>query len=138
MRSVVVCVLFLAASALLRAAHTDKPAPPIDEPRYDPATEVSMLGVVNEVHEVPRGNPLCGIHLLLRPELQESQLIDVYLGPAEFLKQFDIHFAKGDEVRVIGSKVKTANGSHVILVREVRKDQETLSCRRARGEPNWE
>jgi len=26
----------------------------------------------------------------------------------------------------------------VILVREVRKDAATLSCRRANGEPNWE
>jgi len=60
------------------------------------------------------------------------------LGPSAFVKQFEITFAKGDEVRVTGSKVKTANGTHVILVREVRKDQETLSCRRAKGEPNWE
>ncbi len=138
MRSKIACVLFLGASGLLRAAHTEKPAAPVDEPRYDPATEVNILGLVNEVREVPRGNPLCGIHLFLRPEMQESQIIDVYLGPADFLKQFDIHFAKGDEVRVTGSKVKTANGSHVILVREVRKDEATLSCRRASGQPNWE
>jgi len=138
MRSEMVCVLYLAGSAIVGAAVTEKTTTLVEEPRYDPATEVSILAIVNEVRDVPRGNPLSGIHLLLKSESQESQVIDVYLGPSAFIKQFEITFAKGDEVRVTGSKVKTANGTHVILVREVRKDQETLSCRRAKGEPNWE
>jgi hypothetical protein len=138
MRSAVSCVLFLAASGFLRAAVTEKSAAPAEDPRYDPATEVTVLAIVTDIREVPRGNPLNGVHLSVKPESQESQVIDVYLGPADFIKQFEIHFAKGDEVRVTGSRVKTANGSHVILVREVRKDLETLSCRRAKGEPNWE
>lgn len=138
MRSTIICVLCLAGSGFLRAAVTEKSAVPAEEPRYDPATEVSTLAIVTDIREVPRGNPMSGVHLSVKPESQESQVIDVYLGPADFIKQFEIHFAKGDEVRVTGSKVKTANGSHVILVREVRKDLETLSCRRAKGEPNWE
>jgi len=135
MRSEIVCVFLLAASAVLRATVTEKTNAPVDEPRYDPATEISILAIVTEVRDVPRGNPLSGIHLSVRTE---TLVFDAYLGPAEFVKQFDITFAKGDEVRVTGSKVKTANGNRLILVREVRKDQATLSCRRAKGEPNWE
>ncbi len=135
MRSIIVCVFLLAASAVLRAAVTEKTTAPVDEPRYDPATEVSILAIVTEVREVPHGNPLSGIHLSVRTE---SQVFDAHLGPAEFVRQFEITFAKGDEVRVTGSKVKTTNGNRVILVRQVRKDQATLSCRRAKGEPNWE
>ncbi|HLM98579.1 MAG TPA: hypothetical protein VK335_04820 [Bryobacteraceae bacterium] len=135
MRSIIVCVFLLAASAILRAAGTEKTTTPVDEPRYDPATEVSIVAIVTEVREVPHGSPLSGIHLSVKTE---SQALDAHLGPAEFVKQFEITFAKGDEVRVTGSKVKTANGTRVILVREVRKDAATLSCRRANGEPNWE
>ena len=135
MRSIIVCVSLLAASAVLRAAVTEKTSAIVDEPRYDPATEVSILAIVTEVREVPRGNPLSGIHLSVKTE---TQVFDAHLGPAEFVKQFEITFTKGDEVRVTGSKVKNGGGIRVILVREVRKDQATLSCRRAKGEPNWE
>ena len=135
MRSIIVCVSLLAASAVLRAAVTEKTSAIVDEPRYDPATEVSILAIVTEVREVPRGNPLSGIHLSVKTE---TQVFDAHLGPAEFVKQFEITFTKGDEVRVTGSKVKNGTGIRVILVREVRKDQATLSCRRAKGEPNWE
>jgi len=135
MRSEMVCVLLLAGSAMLRATVSEKTLAPVEQPRYDPATEISILGIVTDVREVPRGNPLRGIHLSVK---SESQVFDAYLGPTDFIKQFEITFSKGDEVRVTGSRVKTANGSHVLLVREVRKDQATLSCRRAKGEPNWE
>jgi len=135
MRSELVCVVFLAGTGLLHAAVTEKTAAPLEEPRYDSATEVTILATVTEVREVPRGNPLSGIHLSVKTE---TQAFDAYLGPADFLKQFEITFAKGDEVRVTGSKVKIGSGPHVILVREVRKDQATLACRRAKGEPNWQ
>ena len=102
MRSELVCAVFLAGTALLRAAVTEKTAAPVEEPRYDPATEVSVLATVTEVREVPRGNPLSGIHLSVKTE---TQAFDAYLGPTDFLKQFEITFAKGDEVRVTGSKV---------------------------------
>jgi len=138
MRFQIFCVLFLASVAVLPAAHTDKSAITVDEPRYDPATEVSVLVVVSEVRDVPRGNPLNGIHLIARSEAQESQILDLYLGPTDFIKQFEITFAKGDEAKVTGSKVKIASGPHLILVREIRKDSATLSCRRAKGVPNWE
>jgi hypothetical protein len=127
-------VLFLAASVVLNVTAPEKAAA-VQEPQYDPATEISILTAITEVREAPHGSSFSGIHLTVK---SDSQVLDVYLGPAEFVKQFDMRFAKGDEVRVTGSKVKTTNGSHVVLAREVRKEQATLFCRRARGEPNWE
>lgn len=134
MRSEMACILLLAASAVLPAATSEKSAV-VEEPRYDPATEISVLATITDVREVPRGNPLSGIHLTVK---SGSQVLDVHLGPAAFIKQFEIRFSKGDEVRLIGSMVKTGNGIHTLLAREVRKDQATLSCRRANGQPNWE
>jgi TonB family protein len=112
---------------------TQIPAP-VEEPLYDPATEVSITAVVTNVREVPRGNPLSGVHLSLR---LKSQAIDAHLGPADFVRQFKIHFAKGDKVKVTGSRVKNADGTGVILVREVSRGQAILSCRGAKGEPSW-
>jgi|SRR5579871_2111478 len=135
MRSVIVCLLLLSVVAFLGATVTEKTAPSVEEPRYDANTEVSLLAIVTETREVPPHDPLGGIHLLLKTE---TQVLDAYLGPAAFIKQFEITFAKGDEVKVTGSKVKNGIRPHVILVRELRKELTTLSCRRANGAPNWE
>ena len=134
MRSAVAFVLFLAGAAILRATLPEETTC-AEGPRYDPATEFTLLGTVTEVRDVPCDTPLAGIHLTVK---SLSQVFDVHLGPAKFIRQFEIRFLKGDEVRVTGSRVKSANGVHVVLAREVRKEQATLSCRRAKGEPNWE
>lgn len=134
MRPEMICALFLVGSAVLCATIPEK-ADAVDEPRYDPASEITILANITDVREVPRGSAFSGIHLSVK---WGTQVLDVYVAPTAFLKQFEMQFSKGDEVRVTGSRVKNGNGVHVILAREVRKDQATLSCRRARGEPNWQ
>jgi len=116
---------------LLLAAIPNKVASAEEQPAYDPATMVDVLAVVTDIREVPRGSPLAGIHLILK---EESGVLDAYLGPKDFVKQFEINFV----VQVIGSKVKMASGAYVVLAREVRKGETTLYCRRKKGEPNWE
>ena len=76
--------------------------------------------------------------MIVRPQTakSETQSIDVYLGPTAFIKDFEVTFAKGDRVHVIGSKVKYA-GRPLILAREVRRDSTTLYLRDERGTPNW-
>jgi hypothetical protein len=128
-------MVFTAFVVFLLAAIPNKVAPAEEQPAYDPATMVDVLAVVTDIREIPRGSPLAGIHLILK---EESGVLDAYLGPKDFVKQFEITFAKGDEVQVIGSKVKTAGGAYVVLAREVRKGETTLYCRRKKGEPNWE
>ena len=66
------------------AASSDQTAQAEPEPRYDSATTVDMMTLVADLREVPRGNPLNGTHLLVRPESakENSETIDVYLGPA--------------------------------------------------------
>jgi hypothetical protein len=45
-------------------------------------------------------------------------------------------FAKGDQVEVIGSKVKGTD-TEVVIAREVKKDGKVLTLRNAQGIPAW-
>lgn len=119
---------------LLAAAGT----PQEQEPRYEPATVVSTRMVVAEVKDVPKGSPLAGVHLLARPESAraDSEPVDVYLAPADFMKQMDLTFHPHDRIDVTGSKVKLG-AAPVILAREVRRDTSTIYIRDEKGEPVW-
>jgi DNA/RNA endonuclease YhcR with UshA esterase domain len=103
------------------------------EPRYNPATVVDLTGRVSAVREIPRNKPLSRLHLLMSTETGE---IDAYLGPVEFLKEFEMTFSAGDKVQIIGSKV-SFGGRPVVLVREVRKGEIFLYLRDRIGYPNW-
>ena len=132
--------VFLSLAPLLMAlaATSDRKAPAEPEPRYDAATTIDTMVVVTDAKEVPAGNPLSGAHLIVRPESARigSETMDVYLGPADYLKGFDCHFAKGDRIQVKGSKIKY-NGSTVVLAREVRLNATTLYLRDGSGVPYW-
>jgi hypothetical protein len=130
-------VLFFCAAPLLLAL-----AAPSDqkdaEPRYDTATNIDLMVVVADVKEVAAGNPLSGMHLLVRPESAKSnsETTDVYLAPDDYLKDFGCHFAKGDKIQVKGSKVRY-NGGPAVLAREVRQESTTVYLRDEHGVPYW-
>jgi hypothetical protein len=115
-----------------------KEAAPASEPRYDTGSSVDNMVVVADVKEVAAGNPLDGMHLIVRPESARgnSETTDVYLAPDEYLKDFGCHFAKGDRIQVKGSKVKF-NGGSVVLAREVRLESTTVYLRDEQGVPYW-
>lgn len=125
----VLCVAFAGA-----AKAGDVPA----EPHYDTATVVSLDMVVTEVREVTKGQPMAGIHLLARLESSkaDSETTDVWVGPVDFVKMFEITFHKDDHLSITGSKSKFA-GAQVILAREVRRSDTTLYIRDAKGDPVW-
>lgn len=104
------------------------------EPRYDPAKVVNILGTVADIREVAYPGPLSGLHLAVKAD---AGTIDTYLGPMDFLKGFEVTFAKGDRIQVVGSKVKF-RGSDVVLAREVSRDGTILYLRDAQGRPYWE
>ena len=134
-----VVVFFLVAPLLLGlTASSGQTAQAEPEPRYDSATTVDMMTVVADVREVPRGNPLSGSHLMVRLDSakEASETIDIYLGPANSLKDFEVTFAKGNRVQVIGSKVKYG-GAPVVLARQVRRESTTLYLRDENGTPYW-
>lgn len=134
-------LIFCAAPLLvaLAASSSQKDTAPAAEPRYDASTNIDVMVVVADVKEVAPGNPLSGMHLLVRPESSKanSETIDVYLAPDDYLKDFGCHFTKGDRIQVKGSKVKY-NGGPVVLAREVRLEATTVYLRDEHGVPYWD
>jgi len=118
------------SAASVSAADKDPKAP---GPSYDTATVIDIQAKVSAVREVPKGNPMDGLHLMVQ---SGSESLDVYVGPPEFVKVFEVKFTKGDQVHVIGSKVNF-EGSTIVLAREVSIGTVTLLCRDKDGEPLW-
>lgn len=102
--------------------------------KYDPVTEVEIKGTVEEVKEVPktRGGAV-GLHLLVKTE---QGVMEVHLGPKSFAEKQQFTFAKGDQLEVIGSKVKNSNAD-ALIAREVKKGGKTLTLRNAQGIAAW-
>jgi hypothetical protein len=100
---------------------------------YNPATETTVKGTVEEVKTVSGRRGWHGIHLMLKTE---DKTLDVHLGPEAFLKEKGFSFAKGDELEVLGSRT-TYRGGEAIIAREVKKGGETLVLRNEQGIPQW-
>ncbi len=110
-------------------------APETSPPKYDPQTETKMKVKVDDVKLPPKGSPKEVVHLLAK---EGTDMVDVYLCPKAFLDEMGVSFSKGDDIALIGSKVKQ-NGADLflILAREVVKGDVTLVLRDGKGEPVW-
>jgi len=106
------------------------PAGPV--PAYEVKNEVQITGNVAGVREVTSG-PLQGIYLMVKTDGRSAE---IYLGPADFVKMFDLQFKNGKEVEVVGSKVKFED-KNLVLGREVTIGPVTMVLRDATGAPNW-
>lgn len=101
--------------------------------RYDPATEITVKGSVENVTELTGRRGWKGTHLILKTD---AETLAVHVGPSAFLSQNQFSVAKGDQVEVTGSKVTRATGT-VLIAREIKKDGKTLVLRDASGVPQW-
>ena len=122
-------ISFAAAPKLAGADKKMNPAP-----SYEVATESTVVVLIADIREVPKTDPLGGVHLTVK---SKGDTLDVYVAPAEFVKIFDITFKKGQEIEVTGSKVKFG-GEDVILAREIQVDRTTLVLREKDGTPLWQ
>lgn len=129
------CKVFLAIAIVAVLAVTlgfagQKPTPPA----YDFATEVTIKGTVEEVKdfECPVSGGM-GAHLMVK---DKDRTWTVHLALSRFLKDYDFSFAKGDEVEVLGSKVKLGD-SEAILARKIIRGNQTFTFRDKSGKPLW-
>ena len=100
---------------------------------YDPKAEVTLSGSVEDVQQQAGQYGWSGTHLMLKAD---GQAVEAHLGPSSYVNGSGFAFRKGDQVQVVGSKVKM-NGKDVLLAREVSKDGKTLILRNAQGVPMW-
>ena len=96
---------------------------------YDPTTETTVTGTVEDVMQVAHGGRSTGTHLKLKTN---AEVIEVQLGPTLYLESQKFAVAKGDTITVTGSKVKDS-----IVAREVKKGDTTLTLRDSQGVPKW-
>jgi hypothetical protein len=100
---------------------------------FDPGTVITVTGSVLKETRVDRGAGHAGVHLLVRTPEGE---IPVHLGPDFWVDEQGLKLAPGDVVTVKGSRI-TFEGAPAIIAEEVRRGQETLVLRDARGVPAW-
>jgi len=100
---------------------------------YNPATEVTLQGTVQELKQFTGPRGMVGTDVVLKTDTEN---LDVRLGPAAFLTQNKFELAKGDQIQVTASKVQL-NGADILLAREVKKGEQTLTLRDAQGFPVW-
>ena len=104
-------------------------------PKYDGATEATLKGVVDDVHD--RQCPISGglgSHFNLK--MADGKILEVHLATTKFVKSYELVFNKGDEVQVIGSKVEF-EGAGAILAREVKRGNDDFVFRDPQGKPIW-
>lgn len=100
---------------------------------YDPGTETTVRGTVEQVKQVSGRHGWNGTHLVLKTE---AGPLEVHAGPSSYLSGQGFSFAQGDGVEVLGSKVKTGD-SEALIAREIKKEGKTLVLRNAQGVPQW-
>lgn len=121
-------LLVLVSTTLLASAAFSQAAP-----KYDPATETTFKGIVEELKLVPPsgGKPI--VYLVLKSNPTSGE---VFLCPKRFLDDIGVSFKADDAIEVTGSKVKQ-DGSDLTLAREVVLKGETLTLRFKDGKPAW-
>ncbi len=100
-------------------------------PKYDVANQVKIKGVIDDIHETP--GAFEGTHLVVKTD---TGTVLVQLAPADFLKEIDASFKKGDQIEVVGAKNMGTEGEE-ILAREITIGNNTTTLRDDSGVPVW-
>lgn len=100
---------------------------------YNKSTERTVTGVVEKVltHQAKNGGT--GLHLSFKAE---TGVLDVHVGPTNWLSSKKYEFAAGDTLTVTGSATQV-NGADVFIAREIVKGGQTFTLRNADGFPLW-
>ena len=106
---------------------------PRTAPMYDSATEITVKGTVEAINQLKGARGWAGTHLQLKTE---KETLDVHVGPSWFLTKNGMTFSKGDQVEVVGSKVKFGE-TDALLAREITKGDKKLVLRNEKGFPLW-
>ncbi len=130
---ILIVVAVIAATAQSAAAQNRTASQVV--PKYDVATEATFKGTIVDVSDriCPVSGGL-GSHFVLK--LSDGQSIEVHVGATKFVTAYDLVLHKGEQVEVVGAKVKF-EGVDTIFVREVRRGNEVLVFRDKKGTPIW-
>ena len=103
-------------------------------PKYDPATESTLNGTVQEIKDFDC-NFSRGVESHLELKMADGSVVEIHLAPVKFMKQYEIVITSGP-VEVVGSKV-TYQNSQTVLARKVSQGGNTYEFRDPHGKPYW-
>lgn len=117
-------------------------------PIYDRHAEITVTGSIVEVRELStmggatqgedryRKISMVGIAGVLVLLKTDEETCDLYLGPASYLREQRVELTSDDMIRVIGVRISIGDAK-LILVRELRKGNQSWFLRDAQGRPWW-
>ena len=106
-------------------------APATKAPEYDVKAEVTIKGVVEDIHESKMRGDHPGLHLILKTE---TETIEVHACPVLFMSELEFVIEKGDTLTVDGSRPEAGG---IVVAREITKGQVSLRLRDKTGAPVW-
>jgi hypothetical protein len=121
----------LPAVALFTLPVFGQKSPDTPPPKYDVSSEAKMKATVEELKLPAKPHEIA--HLLVKIG---ADTVDVYLCPKAFLDDMGTTYAKGDEIAIVGAKIKQGDAD-LIVAREVVKGTDTLILRDNKGNPVW-
>jgi hypothetical protein len=116
---------------LVLGVRFERPLPAQGAALYDPNNEVVLSGKVQEVREFacPVNEGEVGTHLTV---MTANGIVQVHLAPVRIMRGQNLIFTPGDEIQVVGSKLRF-HGKKDVIAREVTRGQETLVFRDRAG-----
>jgi len=128
-----IVMLFVSAALAVGQTPQDPGTKGTRSSMYNPKTEATISGVVQEIKEVPGPGRSSGLHLTVKAD---AAVYEVHVGPMWYLNQQKYSFAKGERIEVIGSNV-TFQGADAMIARRIKKGEETWTLRDEQGIPAW-
>jgi hypothetical protein len=94
---------------------------------YNRANETTVKGVVQQLSEFdcPVSEGEIGSHLML---MTADGALQVHLAPARIMRSHQMRFAPGDQLEVVGSKVRIG-GKKGVIAREITRGNESFVLR---------
>jgi hypothetical protein len=126
----------VAALALMvgtTALAADKPIRPSDTPPYDGRAEYVVKGTVIAVKTHDSVGGYKDTHFVITTTVGD---MEVHVGPVAYLAKRGLEIKAGDEVVVTGCKTMYEDKT-VLVARQVKKGDLTVTVRNARGKPVW-
>ncbi len=130
-------LVLLVALAGVNAISQEKKPPVSNIPKYEPLSEVTLQGRVQEVKEYhcPISGTL-GSHIAVKEERVGMGVVEVHLAPVTFLKTYGIAIKPGDLVTIVGMRT-VFNGKSAMLAKTITVERDTYAFRNNKGMPLW-
>jgi len=127
----VFAVATIAVLLLILGGNFHRPVTAQGAALYNPAEEVTVTGVVQEVQDFdcPVSEGEIGSHLLLKTS---DGVLQVHLAPVRIMTSQKLSFTPGEQLEVVGARIRLA-GKKGLIAREITRGNESIIFRDGQG-----